>query len=78
MKGYYGNRNYALSSNQDQISNLEQYFVLTNPRLLRKKTVLADIYMRRVGLDSLPSHLTIFFAPTHPLPEPFLVAGGTI
>ena len=52
MKGYYGNRNYALSSNQDQISNFEQYFVLTNSRLLRKKTVLADIYMRRVGLDS--------------------------
>ena len=52
MKGYYENRNYDLSSNQDQISNLEQYFVLTNPRLLRKKTVLADIYMRRVGLDS--------------------------
>ena len=78
MRGYYRNRNYDLSFNQDQISNLEQYFALTNPRLLRKKTVLADIYMRRVGLDSLPSHLTIFFAPTHPLPEPFLVAEGTI
>ena len=78
MKGYYENRNYDLSSNQDQISNLEQNHSSHKYKIVEEQNCVGRLIYasRRVGQFTIL--LTIFFAPTHPLPEPFLVTGGTI